>query len=707
MLATKALPDTNQLGRIGQHLISSIRGQRSGPTLVVVGSLHGNEPAGAIAAHRILAELQRTKSLLRGEVVLLAGNTRALARRARYIDTDLNRHWTAANISAIKSGNLSAEAKSEDLELRELLEQFEQTSERARGEIYFLDLHTTSAQGIPFATLGDTLRNRSFALNFPTTIVLGLEEQLEGTMLEYVNNLGAVTMGFEAGQHESESSIAHHQAVIWIALVAAGLLRREETPEFERARALLERASGGTRIVEVRHRHALAPDDEFSMKQGFENFQPVRRGETLAQDRHGSVTARETGMVLLPLYQKLGDDGFFIGCEVKLFWLKLSAILRRLKVGDYVHFLPGVRRESRDGTAFIVNTRIARLLPLQVFHLLGFRKQRWSDDALVVSRRPFDLAGPQRSRLKATCAPSSESTAIEFRHVSISFGDKPVLRDISFTLPRDTTIIITGASESGKSVLLHLAIGLLRPDSGQIFVGGREIDNLGEDELLAIRGGQMGMVFQDEALFTGLSVYDNAAYRLADHGWSEEDTARAVGEVLRFIGLEADADKFPEELSGGMRRRLEFARAFIGYPSIMLYDEPTSGLDPLTATQILDLIIRARDLNDVSSLLVTKQFNQIQYLATYCAAKDEQGEAVIREANEQNQKSTQVMLLDGGRIAFFGSYTEFAASTLPALTHLAHPEPSVQAPALYSPDRWGKKPKLRSRSSPQGLKRGN
>lgn len=394
MLATKELPGRNQLVRIGQHLIASIRGERPGPTLLVVCSLHGNEPAGVRAAHRVLNELQREKSFLRGEVVLLAGNTRALTRRVRYIDTDLNRHWAAENIYAVSSGGRIPEPKSEDLELRELLEQFEQASARARGELYFLDLHTTSARGVPFATLGDTLRNRRFALNFPATIVLGLEEQLEGTMLEYVNNLGAVTLGFEAGQHEAESSVAHHEAVIWIALVAAGNLRPEEAPEFERSRALLERAGGGTRFVEVRRRHAIAPGDEFSMKPGFENFQPVRRGQRLAEDRHGSVTAAESGMVLLPLYQKLGDDGFFLGREVKPFWLKLSAALRRLKIGDYVHLLPGVRRHGADGSSFIVNTRVARILPLQVFHLLGFRRQRWSHNVLVVSRRRFDLAGP-------------------------------------------------------------------------------------------------------------------------------------------------------------------------------------------------------------------------------------------------------------------------------------------------------------------------
>ena len=397
MLASSISHKTAQTDQSNQHLIAAIRGLEPGPTLIVVGSIHGNEPAGAQAARRIAPHIQTKKSLLRGEVVLLSGNTRALERQVRYIDSDLNRHWTTENISAAKShGYLPS--KSEDLELRELLEQFERASERSSGELYFLDLHTTSAHWVPFATVGDTLRNRRFALNFPTTIVLGLEEQIEGTLLEYVNNLGAVTMGFEAGQHDAQTSIDHHEAVIWIALVASGLLRREDAPEFERSHAILQQASGGASIVEVRRRHAIAPNDKFVMEPGFENFQPVRRGQVLAQDRHGRITVAETGMVLLPLYQKLGDDGFFLGRRVNRFWLRLSAVLRHLRVGDYVHLLPGVGRHDSDGSSFIVNTRIARILPLQVFHLLGFRKRRWSDDVLIVSRRRYDLAGPNVGR---------------------------------------------------------------------------------------------------------------------------------------------------------------------------------------------------------------------------------------------------------------------------------------------------------------------
>jgi len=382
--------------QIGGHLIASIRGAQSGPALIVLGGIHGNEPAGTLAAHRVVAALEERRSCLRGEVILLAGNTLALHRGVRYIDADLNRVWTGANIQAIKSGKPLHQQISERLEQRELLAELDSAFARAHHEIFFMDLHTTSAAGKPFATVGDTLRNRSFALNFPVTIVLGLEEQIDGTLLEYVNNLGVITMGLEAGQHDALSSIDNHEAAIWIATVAAGNLRSADLPELDKYRSLLALAAGGRRVVEVRYRHAISADDNFKMEPGFTNFQPVRRGQTLAHDLRGEIAAPETGLVLLPLYQALGDDGFFLGREVKKVWLSLSALLRRLKIGNYVHLLPGVRRDPLNENFLIVNTRIARVLPLQVFHLLGFRRRRWAAHHLVVSRRAYDLQGPRR-----------------------------------------------------------------------------------------------------------------------------------------------------------------------------------------------------------------------------------------------------------------------------------------------------------------------
>lgn len=287
----------------------------------------------------------------------------------------------------------------------------------------------------------------------------------------------------------------------------------------------------------------------------------------------------------------------------------------------------------------------------------------------------------------------AENPVLEFRNVSLSFDGKKALRNISFKLERGQMICITGASASGKTVLLRLAIGLLKPDSGQIFVEGREIENMNEDELLAVRGGAMGMVFQEEALFTGLSVYDNTAFRLAEHGWVEGDIERAVREVLRFVGLHEDMEKLPEELSGGMRRRLEFARALVGWPRIMLYDEATEGLDPLNATQLLDLIINARDIHKISSLLVTKNLDEIPYLASHRASSDEKG--MIR-IDEGEASDLLVMLLEEGEIAFMGSSSEFAQSALPAVTYMTNAESGARFADFYIPDPWSKKRRPKS-----------
>jgi hypothetical protein len=395
MISTAQLKPESQIARPGAHLIASIRGSLPGPTLIILGGIHGNEPAGVLAAERVWLRMQKRRAALRGEVVLLRGNTRALEQRVRYINADLNRQWTTENVRAAELERDTPEV-SELLEQHELLTVIREAINRARGEIYFVDLHTTSAHGQPFATVGDTLRNRHFALAFPLTIVLGLEEQIDGTLLEYVNNRGAITMGVEAGQHEAMTSVDNHEAVIWIATAATGNFRREDLPELDQSRSVLKRASGGTKVVEVRHRHAIVPEDHFKMEPGFRNFQDVRRGKVLARDRAGAIKASETGLILMPLYQALGDDGFFLVRKVKRFWLTLSALLRKLKVGHYMHLLPGVRRDPLNENFLIINTRIARILPLQVFHLLGFRRLRWTDKYLVVSRRSYDLVRPTK-----------------------------------------------------------------------------------------------------------------------------------------------------------------------------------------------------------------------------------------------------------------------------------------------------------------------
>jgi phospholipid/cholesterol/gamma-HCH transport system ATP-binding protein len=286
-----------------------------------------------------------------------------------------------------------------------------------------------------------------------------------------------------------------------------------------------------------------------------------------------------------------------------------------------------------------------------------------------------------------------QTPAIEFRNVSISFDDVQALRNVSFTLPRGEMILITGDSDSGKSVLLRLALGFLRPDEGQIWINGRETTAMEEDDLLAVRREAMGMVFQENSFFSGQTVYENTAYRLDDRDWPEDEIERAVVEVLTFVGLENDQEKQAEDLSGGMKRRLELARALVGWPSIMLLDEPTAGLDPINAHHVLDLIIRARDLHHTSSMLVTKALHEIPYLARHQAREDAEGGSVDKVAGYV--PGVQVCLLEEGRIAFFGSPQEFAQSPLPAVQHMLHPMTEAAHGELDVDDPWRQNQKTR------------
>ena len=201
----------------------------------------------------------------------------------------------------------------------------------------------------------------------------------------------------------------------------------------------------------------------------------------------------------------------------------------------------------------------------------------------------------------------------------------------------------------------------------------------------------MGMVFQEDSLFTGLPVYENVAFRLQDHGWAEDKIQTAVAEALRFVGLEGEEGKFPEELSGGMKRRLEIARALIGWPRIMLFDEPTMSLDPLAALQVLDLVIRARDINQISSLYVTKKIHEIHYLAAYRAETLNKGEIGIVEAASTNLPKTRVIVLNAGKIVFAGSASEFATSELKAIQDLSILDRHDHSHEPYFPDPWDRR----------------
>lgn len=279
---------------------------------------------------------------------------------------------------------------------------------------------------------------------------------------------------------------------------------------------------------------------------------------------------------------------------------------------------------------------------------------------------------------------------LEFRNVSLSFNEKRVLSDINFALKQGEMIFITGVAGSGKSVLMRLAIALEPPDSGQVLIEGRDVGEMDETALLELRSNRMGIVFQEDSLFTGLTVYENVAYRLHEHGVPDAETETAVMEVLRFVSLDKCADMLPGELSGGMRRRLEIARALIGWPSIMLFDEPAAGLDPLTSIKVLDLIVRARDVYGISSLYVTKKLDEIPYLATHRARQTADG-VIIEEATGDSAPPTRVIVLDAGRIVFTGSIAEFETSRVPEVARLTNAENGTVISDFVTTDPWDKR----------------
>jgi phospholipid/cholesterol/gamma-HCH transport system ATP-binding protein len=262
----------------------------------------------------------------------------------------------------------------------------------------------------------------------------------------------------------------------------------------------------------------------------------------------------------------------------------------------------------------------------------------------------------------------SSTPALEFRHVSLAFDAHRVLADVSFQVGSGETVFLLGVTGAGKSVLLKLVLGLLKPDSGQVFVEGRDLTPLSETQLHPIRK-RMGIVFQEGALFDSLSVYENVAYSLREEGVSDEQALeRRVREVLRFVEMEPAIEKMPAELSGGMRRRVSIARAIISEPAIMLYDSPTAGLDPVTAHTINLLIAKLRDVQHVSSLVVTHRLQDAYFLANFVFCAGEQALVPTRpEGRPESLAATRFLVLREGKLYFQGTQQELVGAQNPYL----------------------------------------
>jgi phospholipid/cholesterol/gamma-HCH transport system ATP-binding protein len=269
------------------------------------------------------------------------------------------------------------------------------------------------------------------------------------------------------------------------------------------------------------------------------------------------------------------------------------------------------------------------------------------------------LTSPRSPELEEALGPGSP--IVVFDKVSLAFDDKVILRDVSFTLLTGHTKIFLGASGAGKSTILKLILGLLKPDGGVVWVNGERVDTMTEAEMMKVRA-DLGMVFQEGALFDSLTVAENVGYKLYEESDMPLGEVRSrVEEVLGFVGLAEHIDKMPSELSGGQRRRVAIARAMSFKPRILLYDEPTTGLDPITADTIDDEIIKLRDLENVSSIVVTHQLRDAFRIATHTAARSN-GRIHIEPASTEKCEEAEFIMLKDGRIAFEGHAGELRRS---------------------------------------------
>lgn len=359
---------------------------RPGPTLLVSAGIHGNEPAGVHALRRVFDVLTERGATLRGCFVGFAGNLPALAERRRFLARDLNRGWSAAAIERLFALPV-AQRSPEDRQQLELLRCFDEVIADASGPVLFVDLHTSSAPGSPFLCLADTIDNRRLGLATGVPIILGIEENIDGASLEWFADRGLAGFAVEGGQHDDPAAIDNHEAVLWILLDRLGIT----PPDFldlRPFRSRLAQAVGSAPpIVEIVYRHVIAPEDRFVMEPGFVNFAKVAKGELLARDRRGELRAPRACHVMLPLYQALGDDGYFLAREVRGVWMWLAKVLRSLPCAALLPLLPGIRPAPDDRDTLLVDPRIARWFAVELFHLLGYRKERPRGERLAFSRR--------------------------------------------------------------------------------------------------------------------------------------------------------------------------------------------------------------------------------------------------------------------------------------------------------------------------------
>jgi len=374
--ATKPMTDTSK-----DRIFYSQNNDKNGTTLICIGGIHGNEPAGVYGLQKVISDIIVNDIKFKGNFYALLGNMNAFKAGVRYKEFDLNRLWTSYDIESLRDDNqYEFEEQKEQYELYQTIKDICSVN---HGDFVFIDLHTTSSPTIPFITISDSLNNRNLADKFNIPIVLGIEEYLDGPLLSYINEFGHVSLGFEAGQHTDEKSVVYCEAFIWLIMEKLGLVSKNDF-NYKSSNQLLNIEKG---FYEIIYRHSLSESNQFKMISGFKNFIPVLKHQILAHEGAKEVKSPFNGLIFMPLYQKQGEDGFFIVRKLSKFWLLLSVLLRNLNLHQILRLLPGVHKHPANDYCLIANRKIALFLTTRIFHLFGYRKKVIIDDKIHFIKR--------------------------------------------------------------------------------------------------------------------------------------------------------------------------------------------------------------------------------------------------------------------------------------------------------------------------------
>lgn len=364
----------------------ALHGDKNGPVIVLFVGIHGNEKAGVQAADNLFVTLKEKE--LSGSVYVITGNIPALEMGVRFIDTDLNRLWEFPDGMPGRrplNGIAATSEYSESREIKKCINHIIEENRATAEDFVFADLHTTSSKSCGFILLNDTLENRGLARKFPLPQILGIEENIYGTLLSYINNLGYKAIGFEAGAHHDEISVERSEAFLELLLHNTGARKIDEASIYQLSEKMQCPDDVPETYYEIRYHKLLDDPSTFSMMSGFQNFDQIEKDTPLAYEHEQLILAPVSGRIFMPLYQNKGHDGFLIIREVSDFWLELSAYFRNSFLHNLLKYLPGVSVSGER--SFEVDLTVARFLVRNIFHLLGYRVVQKSEDTLICHKR--------------------------------------------------------------------------------------------------------------------------------------------------------------------------------------------------------------------------------------------------------------------------------------------------------------------------------